>query len=94
MKSTTFKAVMRQVNSTDFKRYFDDFVDLVREAPIEVMRGSKAVGVFLSREEYEHLQRLDEAYWAARAAAAEARGEWVGHDEAVRILTEGLKRSE
>ncbi len=85
---------MRQVNSTDFKIHFGDFVDLVRDEAIEVLRGSKPVGVFLSRDEYEHLQRLDEAYWAARAAAAEANGQWVGHDEAVRLLTDRLTRAE
>ena len=85
---------MRQVNSTDFKTHFGDFVDLVRNEPIEVLRGSKPVGVFLSPDEYDHLQRLEDAYWVARAEAAEAKGEWVGHDEAVRMLTDRLKRAE
>ena len=85
---------MRQVNSTDFKTHFGEFVDLVRDEPIEVMRGSKRVGIFLSPDEYEHFQRLDDAYWVARAQAAEVRGEWVGHDEAMRLLTERLKRPE
>ena len=85
---------MRQVNSTDFKAHFDEFVDLAREEPIEVRRGSKPVGVFLSPDDYEHFQRLEDAYWAARAQEAEARGEWVGHDEAVRLLTKRFTRSE
>ena len=85
---------MRQVNSTDFKTHFGEFVDLVRDEPIEVLRGSKPVGVFLAREEYDHLLALDDAYWIARAQAAEASGEWIGHDEAVRLLTERLKRSQ
>jgi PHD/YefM family antitoxin component YafN of YafNO toxin-antitoxin module len=85
---------MRQVNSTDFKTHFGEFADLVRDEPIEVLRGSKRVGVFLSPEEYDHLQSLEEAYWIARATAAEAAGEWLGHDEAIRWLTAGLKRPE
>ena len=85
---------MRQVNSTDFKTNFGDFVDLARDQPIEVLRGSKPIGVFLSPEEYEHLQRLEDAYWAARAKAAEERGEWIGHEEAVRMLTERFKPAE
>jgi prevent-host-death family protein len=43
---------MRQVNSTDFKTHFGDFVDIVRDEPVEVLRGSKPVGVFLSPDEY------------------------------------------
>jgi len=85
---------MRQVNSTDFKIHFGDFVDLVRDEPIEVLRGSKRVGVFVSPQEYEHLQHLEDTYWAARALAAEASGEWIGHEEAMRLLTDRLKRSE
>ena len=83
---------MRQVNATDFKTHFGDFVDLVRDEAIEVLRGSKPVGVFISRDEYDHLQSLDDAYWIARARAAEADGRWLGHDEAVRALTEHLTR--
>jgi prevent-host-death family protein len=85
---------MRQVNSTDFKSHFGEFVDLVRDEPIEVLRGTKPVGVFVSKDDYDHLQRLEDAYWIARAKAAEADGQWIGHDEAVKQLTAGLKRSE
>jgi PHD/YefM family antitoxin component YafN of YafNO toxin-antitoxin module len=85
---------MRQVSSTDFKTNFGEFVDLARDQPIEVLRGSKPVGIFLSPEEYEHLQRLEDAYWAARAKAAEERGEWIGHAEAMRMLTERFKPAE
>jgi prevent-host-death family protein len=83
---------MRQVNATDFKTHFGDFVDLVRDEPIEVLRSSKPVGVFVSPDEYEHLQSLDDAYWIARAVAAETEGRWIGHEEAMRVLTAKLKR--
>jgi prevent-host-death family protein len=83
---------MRQVTSTDFKTHFGEFVDLVRDEPIEVLRGSKRVGVFLSVGEYEHLQSLDDAYWIARASAAEREGRVLGHEEAMRALTDKLPR--
>ena len=83
---------MRQVNSTDFKGHFGEFIDLVRDEPIEVRRGNRSVGIFLSPEEYEHLLRLEDLYWIARAKAAEANAEWVGHEDAIRILSDGLKR--
>lgn len=85
---------MRQVNSTDFKVHFGEFVDLVRDEPIEVLRGGKPVGVFLSPDAFAHLQRLDDAYWRARAQVAEASGEQVGHAETMRLFTERLKRPE
>ena len=66
---------MRQVNSTDFKAHFEEFADLVRDGPIEVLRGGKPVGVLLSPDAFAQFQRLDDAYRAARAQAAEESGE-------------------
>ena len=83
---------MRQVSSTDFKGHFGEFIDLVRDEPIEVRRGNRPVGIFLSPEEYQQLLRLEDLYWVARAKASEVNGEWVSHDDAIRMITEGLKR--
>jgi PHD/YefM family antitoxin component YafN of YafNO toxin-antitoxin module len=84
---------MRQVNSTDFKTHFGEFVGLVRDEPIEVLRGQTPVGVFLSPAEYEYLQKLEDLYWVARAKAAELNGSSVSHEEAIQILTQQLTRS-
>ena len=53
---------MRRINSTDFKAHFDEFADLVQDGPIEVLRGGKPVGVFLSPDEFARFQRLDDTY--------------------------------
>ncbi len=65
--------------------------DAGRPEHVVADRGGKPVGVFVSRDEYQHLQGLDYAYWIARAEAAEKVGRWLGHDEAMRILMEKLK---
>jgi PHD/YefM family antitoxin component YafN of YafNO toxin-antitoxin module len=57
-----------------------------------VRKSGKAVAVVMSADEYDHLQGLEDAYWLARAETAESSGEWVGHDEAIRLLTDRLKR--
>ena len=85
---------MRQVNSTDFKNHLGEFLDLARDEALMVRKSGKPLAVVMSAEEYEHLQRLEDAYWLARAQAAETRGQWVGHDEAMRSMTERLKRAE
>jgi PHD/YefM family antitoxin component YafN of YafNO toxin-antitoxin module len=89
---TFHRFFMRRVNATDFTTHFGEFVEFVRDEPIEVLRGGKPVGVFLSPDEFAHFRRLADAYWAARAHIADARGEWIGHDEAMRLLTERLKQ--
>jgi prevent-host-death family protein len=85
---------MRQVNSTDFKNHLGEFLDMAKDEPLLVNKMGKAAVVVLAADEYEHLQHLEDAYWIARAQAAEERGEWIGHDEAMRVLTERLQRAE
>jgi prevent-host-death family protein len=84
---------MREVNSTEFKNHFGEFLDLAHDEPIAVSKSGKPIAVVLSAEEFDHLQKLDDAYWRARAEAAEAKGQWIGHDEAMRLLASRLKRS-
>ena len=85
---------MREVNATEIKSQFGEFLDLARSEPIGIRKSGKLTTVLMSSEEYDHLQRLEDAYWVARAHAAETSGEWVDHDDAMRLLTERLKRAE
>ena len=82
---------MRQVNSTDFKTHFGEFVDLVREEPIEVLRGNKPVGVFVSSVEYAHLKQLEDAYWVARLRRRRPAGNGLATRRPC-ALTDKLKR--
>jgi PHD/YefM family antitoxin component YafN of YafNO toxin-antitoxin module len=45
--------------------------------------------VILSYSEYERLQAAEDAYWGARAQAAEQSG-WVGADEALSRIRDRL----
>lgn len=40
----------------------------------------------LSVEEYERLEALEDASWAARAAAAEDAGDWLGAEDSEKLL--------
>ncbi len=85
---------MQHVSSSDFKSQFGEYLAMTRDEPITIQKSGKPVAVVLSPVEYEHLQRLEDLYWIARAEAAEAAGEWVGHTDAVRLLTNRLRQSE
>ena len=85
---------MREVNATDLKNQFGEFLDMARDEPVGIRKSGKLTAVMVSADEYEHLQRLEDAYWIARAEAAESRGQWVGHEEAVQFLAAGLKKPE
>lgn len=85
---------MRQINATDFKNHFGEFLDMARDEPVQVRRTGRPVAVLISWEEYEHLQALEDAYWIAKAKAAEASGEFLSHEESVKLLNELLMRAE
>lgn len=85
---------MREINSTDFKNQFGECLDMSRKAPIIVRKSGKPVAVMMSMAEFEHFQRLEDLYWVARAEAAEVSGEWVSHEQAVKLLTERLKQGQ
>lgn len=81
---------MRRVNARDFAAQFEEFVDLARHEPIAVLRDGKPVGVFLSPQEYEHLQRLEDAHWAAKAQAATGRHDFLSPEETMHGVNERL----
>jgi prevent-host-death family protein len=85
---------MREINATDFKSQFGEFVELAKEEPVGIRKSGKLTAVMVSAEEFEHLQRLENAYWIARAEAAEKKGQWIGPEEAMRLLAERLKQPE
>jgi prevent-host-death family protein len=83
---------MRQVNATDFKNHLGEFLDMVRDEPIQVRRSGRPVAVLVSWEEYEHLQSLEDAYSAAKARAAQQSGQFLSHEEWMKLLTDLLIR--
>ena len=82
---------MFQVNSTNFKTYLGEYIDHIRFEPIEVLRHGKPVGVFLSRDEYTHFQRLDDTFWAVRAESAIEHGEFLSPEDTLTWIRERLK---
>lgn len=85
---------MHHVTATDFKTRFGEYATLAQQEPVAVLRGAKPIGVFVSPEEYDHLQRLDDAYWAAQAAAAVERGDFLSPEDTMRWVSERLAGTE
>lgn len=82
---------MHHISSSEFKSQLGEYLAMTRDGPIMVEKAGRPVAVVLSPVEFEHLQRLEDLYWIARAQAAEKSGEWVTHDEAVKLLADGLR---
>lgn len=77
---------MRQVNSTDFKRQFDELLDLARDEPIIISKSGKPLAMLMPSDQFAYLQKLDDLYWTVRAKATEDNHEWISHEEAMALL--------
>ena len=66
---------MHHISSSEFKSQLGEYLAMTRDGPIMVEKAGRPVAVVLSPVEFEHLQRLEDLYWIARAqAAAPAQG--------------------
>ena len=58
---------MVQVNTRDFGNELDVYVDVAQDEPVVVRKAGKPVAVLVSYEEYQHVERTRDGYWAGRA---------------------------
>src|SRR5271163_2457611 len=77
---------MKAATATDVKNRFGEFLDEARSEPVAVNRNGRNVAVLISWAEYERLSALEDAWWAARAEAAEAEGGYLGPEKSVEAL--------
>jgi len=76
---------MTSATSTEVKNRFGEFIEKARREPVSVEKNGRKFVVIISDEEYERLTALEDAYWIARAKAAEESG-YVGTDAANEAL--------
>ena len=58
---------MRKVNCCRLKHQFGEFLDIARDEPVGIRKSGKLTAVMLSADEYEHLQRLEDAVAGSHA---------------------------
>jgi antitoxin Phd len=77
---------MKNATATDVKNRFGEFLDEARSEPLAVNRNGRKVAVLMSWTEYRRLVALEDAWWAARAEAAEAEGGYLGPEKSIAAL--------
>ncbi len=85
---------MKAATATDVKNRFGEFLDDARAEPVVVNRNGRNVAVLMSWAEYERLSALEDAWWAARAKAAEAEGRYLGPEKSMEALLNLLHERE
>lgn len=78
---------MHKFSAKDAKDRFGQLLDMARAEPVVIEKHGRKVAVVLSYEEYQRLEALEDAFWAARAVAGEASG-YLSSEESERLLNE------
>lgn len=65
---------MLDFDAREAKQSFGRLLDSARRAPVTIRKHGRKVAVMLSHEEFEALEALSDACWAAQAREAEKEG--------------------
>jgi len=76
---------VKTVSATEIKNRFGQYLARVAAEPVAVEKNGRPVAVLLAFEEYELLQRSDDAFWGELARTAEAEG-FVSAEESLKRL--------
>jgi len=76
---------LKKLAATEAKNNFGAAMDAALAEPVMVEKSGRPSIVMISVAEYERLVALEDAYWAHRAAAAEAGG-WASADEVKALI--------
>ena len=74
-----------EATATEVKTKFGKFSDIARKEPVFVEKTGRKSIVLIAFEEYERLTQIEDAYWAEKAARAEA-DEYVGSEESMAFM--------
>lgn len=75
-----------EATATEVKNKFGQFSDIARKEAVIVQKTGRKAIVLIAFEEYERLTQIEDAYWAEKAARAEADG-YIGAEESMAFMS-------
>ena len=84
---------VKTMTSKEAKQSFGRLLDTAQREPVAITRNGRDVAVVLSRQDYERLEALEDAYWVGKAAEAETEG-YLGTEESQALLTSYLNEKD
>ena len=85
---------MKTISIKKAKGQLGSLLKRVKKNPITIEENNKPVAVLLSAEEYEHFEKLEDIYWAARADEVVAENDWMGPEKSEIALQEMLNATD
>lgn len=80
---------MKSMPAKEAKQGFGALLDRAQREPVTITKNGREVAVLLSKEDFERLEALEDAHWAARAMEAEKEG-YLGVEESEKLLNDLL----
>lgn len=81
---------MVMITFREVKNNFGDLLDTAQREPVSISKNGRPIAVVMSQKEYEHLQAMEDAFWAARADAALRDASFIGVDASAAAVKELL----
>jgi len=82
---------MKSISATELKTKTGETLDMVQREAVAIKKNGRSVAVIVPQADYEHLIKMEDAYWLARAKAAEKDG-YLGVEKTAKFLEEMLKK--
>jgi len=79
-------------SATDVKNNFGRYLEKAQKEPVTVQRSGRPHAVLISYDDFERLQALEDAFWAARAVEAEKSG-YASSEQSIEFLRERLAQA-
>ena len=79
------------ISSTEFKTHLGEYLTEAMHKPVFVKRRSNEA-VLLSKQEYDRLQSIEDAYWLNQARLSEEKG-YLGAKSSMKKLKNALNQS-
>ena len=76
---------VKTMTAKEAKQSFGRLLDAAQREPVAITKNGREVAILLSKEDYERLEGLEDAYWGRMAQAAEKEG-YVGVEESEKLL--------
>ena len=80
---------MNTITAKEAQTRFGQLLDRAQREDVAITRHEREVAVVISRERYEEMQALEDAYWLARAERA-AEGGFMSPEETMEYLKEKM----
>lgn len=65
---------MRHIAAAEAKNRFGYLLDMAQHEPVTIEKKGRPVVVVISKEDYAHLEELEDQLWALKAMGAEKEG--------------------